>query len=208
MKTLGENQLGDENAGQPAQPMPAPPVTLLPELSAEEKLQQRVMALEADLAERNKELKKALGSVLELDRQNGLLGERLGKMEKNTLIQALAALDSGVDLERFGGDLEKVVEAVGLVGGKGSVTLKVQVKQMEGKADGALVVSAACSTSLPKEPAAPALFYPLEGGGLSRRNPRQREMEFSRSDRSSEVDGAPYKDEPEDGGKRVERRGK
>jgi hypothetical protein len=183
MKPIANNVVA--GAGVPAPVVePAVKIEAMPGLTAEQKLEARLSEVEASLAKSEKDLEASEKFIASLRRERDTAVESVKKMEANVLMLALGQLDAGTALQEAGMEFCKVVEAVAQLGAAGSLSLKVTVKPVKDLA-GPLQVDMAVKSTIPKEKAQPALFYPLEGGLLSRKDPRQRELDLDREDRRS-----------------------
>ncbi len=134
-------------------------------------------SLEEQLDSSKKEVRRLVFELNQNETLTKSLQAQLDEYEKNPLLVALMYLDSGAVLQNAGDQMRAVVEGMEKVGGKGSLALKLVLKPM----NGVIVVSADVKAVVPKQDNKTGLFFPMEGGGLSRKDSRQRELDFARN---------------------------
>lgn len=88
-------------------------------------------------------------------------------------VEFLSSQRSGTLLNDYGEGLAELVEAVRETGRAGSLTLTVKVRPAAKNGGPSVVVSDAIAVKAPKPEVAETVMYALEGGVLSRRDPRQ-----------------------------------
>lgn len=88
-------------------------------------------------------------------------------------VEFLSTQRSGTLLRDFGDSLAEVVEAVRETGRAGSLMLTVKIRPAAKNGGPSVVVSDLLVAKPPKPEVAETVMYALEGGALSRRDPRQ-----------------------------------
>lgn len=158
----------------------------------------------AELNETKRELAKTQTLLKRSRDELGKALAHLRRIEENPLVMVLANLDAGSVLHDAGGKLTSLVALVRQRQGKGVFTFQVAIKPFKGDA---LEFVPKVKVSEPAEEVAKGVFYANDAGSLSRQDPRQRELQFSRGDRSAVEDAAPYRDEEREVGRRNAERG-
>lgn len=93
------------------------------------------------------------------------------------LVKALGELNRGAALEDADAALARVVAAVQETGRPGSLTIKIKVEPAE-IADNALMLTPEISAKEPGPKRPQSMFF-VDGGKLSRTDPRQPELQFT-----------------------------
>lgn len=91
-----------------------------------------------------------------------------------SFIGTLQQIRDGETLARLNDEMLDVVDKVHETGKSGSVTLTLTFKK---NGEGAVTISPAVKAKKPEQPLGDALFFVSGGGALSRRNPRQMDIE-------------------------------
>lgn len=94
------------------------------------------------------------------------------------ILETFRELRRGEMLDEAAEGLAEVVKAVLRTGKGGTLTIKLNVKPMSGGAGQMFIINDDITMKLPLLPREPTVFFPMEDGNLSRRDPRQRELEL------------------------------
>src|ERR1043166_7970293 len=106
----------------------------------------------------------------------------------NSAIQLLSTLNGGACASEMAEKLREASKAAGDQRKKARLTIEIEIAP--GKS-GAAEVSYKISSKVPRAEADPAFYFICEDGSLSRKDPRQRELEFKA------VEGGQASPEPE-----------
>lgn len=98
----------------------------------------------------------------------------------------IATMRSGSADEAASEALRRLVEAIEINDGKGSVTIQLTVERLK-DGDGELAVKAKIKLTLPTIEIKPAIMYADEDFNLSRANPKQLSMLNEGNDRGSKI---------------------
>lgn len=98
-------------------------------------------------------------------------------------VETLALIRDGQLVIQCTDDLQDLITAVVEHGKPGTLTLKLKV---EPNGDNAVTIISEVKTSVPKPAVGKAIFYADQGGNLSRRDPRQRDIEDITGSKSKE----------------------
>lgn len=112
-------------------------------------------------------------------------------MISNRFNQALSEVRKGQVLNDLSNSLAEIIEAVRTHGGNGSLTLKLDIKPVDGSGEQVLI-SDDIKTKVPQPKKQPALFFTDEGGHLLRNDPRRRDWVEEQKKQLAE-DDAPSK---------------
>lgn len=87
-----------------------------------------------------------------------------------SIVEVIQSLDGGGDVERLKEELEQVVRDVKARGGKGSVTLTMNVESFS---DVQVVIKAKITSKSPDTQPGPTIFFTTDEGHLTRKDPSQ-----------------------------------
>lgn len=94
---------------------------------------------------------------------------------RRPLFDTLRDLRGGEVIDGFAEQLQQLVQAVQTTGKAGSVSLKLDVKPMEGSAE-AFVVADTITAKLPRVKSAGTVMFPTPEGNLTRQSQRQDDL--------------------------------
>ncbi len=89
-------------------------------------------------------------------------------------VETLALIRDGQLVIQATDELQDVITAVVEHGKKGSLTLKLMI---EPNGDNAVTITSEVKATVPKPGVGKAIFFADQGGNLSRRDPRQRDID-------------------------------
>ena len=95
----------------------------------------------------------------------------------NNALQTLGQLRRGLFIEDLDVELAALVDAVRSTGRKGSITLKLEIGMASKGDDMALKITDAIKVSAPQPERGDTIMYATADGRMSRRDPRQMDIE-------------------------------
>ncbi len=95
----------------------------------------------------------------------------------NSFLATMQRHEGGAVLSEMSSKLAEIVRAVSDRGGKGTVTLKLEVAHAA-RGKSALVLTHEVTTKAPKERASGSFWYSTDSGALVKNDPNQKELQF------------------------------
>lgn len=105
------------------------------------------------------------------------LNEVIDRLEKNPLIFTLNNIDGGAPLTEASTAFAEVCAEARRLREPGKVSVVLAIKPLKSSED-AITIAAVIKTMPPKPEVKAGIFFADDDGGLTRENPKQRELEF------------------------------